>query len=277
MKSKRQSFIGTLLLMSLIAGLSGCYSSGNGGYYMDDGPHAAPAVNPGTVKNAVPKREPLSRGGNRPYSVFGKRYIPMKSAAGYRERGIASWYGKKFHGRRTSNGETYNMYAMSAAHKTLPLPSYVRVTNLKNGRSIIARVNDRGPFLHNRVIDLSYTAATQLGIVATGTGLVEVKAVDVNNYQPDPTPVTQIASIASANGNNRIYLQLGAFSDVDNANRLQARLKSAINNVFIVKGNANGRSVHRVRVGPLVDVSAVDRISTRIRSLGIYNSHVVIE
>lgn len=267
----------TLLPILLITSLSACFSSGGGGYYMDDGPHSSVPVNPHTVKNAVPRREPLSRGGNKPYSVFGKRYTPMKSAAGYRERGIASWYGKKFHGRRTSNGETYNMYTMSAAHKTLPLPSYVRVTNLKNGRSVIARVNDRGPFLHNRIIDLSYTAATQLGIVATGTGLVEVKAVDVDNYQPDPAPVAQLASTAKTSGNNRIYLQLGAFSDVNNAYRLQARLESAVNNVIIVKGDANGRSIHRVRVGPLNDVSAVDRIASRIRSLGIYNSHVVIE
>jgi rare lipoprotein A len=277
MKSNSHRLIRTLLPILLTASLSACISSGSGGYYMDDGPHSSVPVNPHTVKDAVPKREPLSRGGNKPYSVFGKRYTPMKSAAGYRERGIASWYGKKFHGRRTSNGESYNMYAMSAAHKTLPLPSYVRVTNLKNGRSVIARVNDRGPFLHNRIIDLSYTAATRLGIVATGTGLVEVKAVNVDNYQPDPTPVTQLASAAKTSGNNRIYLQLGAFSDVNNAYRLQARLESAISNVIIVKGSANGRSVHRVRVGPLNDVSAVDRIASRIRSLGIYNSHVVIE
>ena len=277
MKSNSLRFIRTLLPILLITSLSACFSSGSGGYYMDDGPHSSVPVNPHTVKNAVPRREPLSRGGNKPYSVFGKRYTPMKSAAGYHERGIASWYGKKFHGRRTSNGETYNMYTMSAAHKTLPLRSYVRVTNLKNGRSVIARVNDRGPFLHNRIIDLSYTAATQLGIVATGTGLVEVKAVDVDHYQSNPTPVIQAASVAKTSGNNKIYLQLGAFSDVNNAYRLQARLESAISNIIIVKGETNGRSIHRVRVGPLNDVSAVDRIASRVRSLGIYNSHVVIE
>ena len=277
MKSNVQCLIRSLLAVLLISSLSACFSSGSGGYYMDDGPHSSVPVNPHTVKNAVPKYEPLSRGGNKPYSVFGVRYTPMKSATGYRERGIASWYGKKFHGRRTSNGETYNMYAMSAAHKTLPLPSYVHITNLKNGRSVIARVNDRGPFLHNRIIDLSYTAASKLGIVATGTGLVEVKAIDVNNYQPNPTPVKHVASIDKKKKKNRIYLQLGAFSDVTNAYRLQARLKSSVSNVFIVKGDANGRSIHRVRVGPFIDVSAVDRIASRIRSLGIYNSHVVIE
>lgn len=254
--------------------LSSCIGSGSGGYYMDDGPHASPPVDPHTVGNAVPKPEPLSRGGNKPYTVFGKKYVPMKSAAGYHERGIASWYGKKFHGKRTSSGESYNMYAMSAAHKTLPLPSYVRVTNLRNGRSVIVRVNDRGPFLHNRIIDLSYTAASKLGIVATGTGLVEVSAVNPGGQEP----VTSYASSQQqAEENSKMYLQLGAFSDSGNAYRLLSRLKTTISNAFIASGSANGRPVYRVRVGPLADVSAVDHIGARIRSLGIHDSHVVIE
>lgn len=255
--------------------LSSCIS--DGGYYMDDGPHASPPVNPHDVADAVPRNEPLSRGGNRPYTVFGKNYVPMNTAAGYRKRGIASWYGKKFHGKRTSNGETYNMYTMSAAHKTLPLPSYVRVTNLKNGRSVVVRVNDRGPFLHNRIIDLSYTAASKLGIVATGTGLVEVSAVNANNYQQQTTSYAANRHSRAYSSNNKIYLQLGAFSDSSNAYRMLSRIRQVTGNAFVSKSYSNGRTIHRVRVGPLPDVSAVDTIASRVRSLGIYDSHVVIE
>lgn len=134
--------------------------------------------------DAVPRAEPLSKYGNpHSYEVFGKRYYTLKSSQDFVQRGIASWYGKKFHGRRTSSGEEYNMYAMTAAHKELPLPSYVQVTNLKNGKQIVVRVNDRGPFHDNRVIDLSYAAATKLGIVKQGTGLVEVRVLDPLNYK----------------------------------------------------------------------------------------------
>ena len=130
------------------------------------------------IQNAVPKEEPKSRYGNpKSYVVFDKRYYVMESNKGFVEKGIASWYGTKFHGRRTSSGETYDMYAMTAAHKNLPLPTYVEVTNLKNGKKIIVKVNDRGPFHENRIIDLSYTAATKLDIVKNGTGLVEIRAV----------------------------------------------------------------------------------------------------
>src|SRR3990170_3920862 len=168
-----------LVLPIVVLVLAGCQTARRGGYYQDDGPGAQPPpVEAARIADAVPKPEPRSRGGNRPYTVMGRQYVPLADARGYRERGVASWYGRKFHGRQTSNGETYDMHAMTAAHKTLPLPSYVRVRNLENGRSAIVRVNDRGPFLNNRIIDLSYAAASKLGIAGTGTGLVEVEAVE---------------------------------------------------------------------------------------------------
>lgn len=163
-----------VLLCALL--VAGCTSRG----IFETGDHAPPGmVDISGVQDAVPRPEPLSRYGNpASYVVYGKRYYTMPSSKGYRQRGIASWYGTKFHGKRTSSGETYDMYKMTAAHKTLPLPSYVEVENLRNGRTIVVKVNDRGPFLHDRIIDLSFVAAAKLGIQEDGTGLVEVRAID---------------------------------------------------------------------------------------------------
>ena len=183
-----------LLLPILVLVLAGCQTARRGGFYQDDGPGAGPPpVEVARIADAVPKPEPRSRGGNPPYTVMGRQYVPLADARGYRERGVASWYGRKFHGRQTSNGETYDMHAMTAAHKTLPLPSYVRVRNLENGRSAIVRVNDRGPFLNNRIIDLSYAAASKLGIAGTGTGLVEVEAVEPGAAPAPAEPVPATA------------------------------------------------------------------------------------
>ncbi len=148
----------------------------SGGYYGGDRPPAK-SVDFDKIPNATPRREPRSRYGNNPYKVFGKRYIPMKSARGFKQKGVASWYGAKFHGRRTSSGEIYDMFKMTAAHPTLPLPTYVRVTNLDTKKQIVVKVNDRGPFLHGRIIDLSYAAAYKLGIARKGTGRVHIKAI----------------------------------------------------------------------------------------------------
>src|SRR3972149_4726443 len=166
-----------LLLIPLLMLLSACGAlTRSGGYYEADAPPATPPADVANIPDAVPKADPRSTSGNKPYSVYGTTYTPLSETSGYRERGIALWYGKKFHGRRTSSGEAYDMYAMTAAHKTLPLPSYVHVRNLQNNRAVVVRVNDRGPFLHNRLIDLSYAAAARLGILGTGTGVVEVEA-----------------------------------------------------------------------------------------------------
>jgi rare lipoprotein A len=167
-----------------------------GGYYLDDGPDANPPQNLDTIPDAVPKNEPLLPRSNKPYKALGKTYTPLTTAQNYKERGNASWYGKRFHGKKTSSGEIYDMYGMSAAHTILPLPSYVKVTNIANGRSVIVRVNDRGPFKSTRIIDLSYAAAHKLRLLAKGSGLVEVEAIDqsqTSSYTP--------AKVASATGN----------------------------------------------------------------------------
>ena len=166
-----------ILFLLVFLALGGCSSTRPGGYYKDDGPHERPPANLERVADAVPRREPLHKFANRPYEALGKRYVPLTSVQPFRQSGLASWYGKRYHGQKTSSGETYDMYAMTAAHPTLPIPSYVRVTNLANGRSVVVRVNDRGPFKSERVIDLSYVAAYKLGFIQAGQARVEVEAI----------------------------------------------------------------------------------------------------
>jgi rare lipoprotein A len=164
-----------------------------GGYYLDDGPGDAPPADLDSIPEPVPQLEPLHRGAMRPYVVLGQTYTPMTELTPYRSRGLASWYGRRYHGKQTSIGDIYDMYAMTAAHPVLPLPSYVRVTNVMNGKSIIVRVNDRGPFIDNRLIDLSYTAAHRLDVLATGSALVEVETII-----PDGTQSSTIAAAPRA-------------------------------------------------------------------------------
>ena len=158
--------------------LAACSSSSKkGGYYKDDGPASNPPGNLASVPDARPRVEPLHKFANRPYEVFGKKYVPMASLQPFKQRGVASWYGKRFHGQKTASGEIYDMYAMTAAHPTLPIPSYARVTHVKSGRQVVVRINDRGPFHAGRVIDLSYAAAYRLGIIDSGSGEVEVQSI----------------------------------------------------------------------------------------------------
>ena len=165
------------MLIAVVA-LAGCGSSPQkGGYYKDDGPHERPPANLDRISDAVPRTEPLSRGANQPYERFGKRYVPLTSVQSFKQRGMASWYGRRYHGNKTSNGETYDMYAMTAAHPTLPIPSYARVTNVANGKSVVVRINDRGPFKSERIIDLSYVAAHKLGFIQAGQARVDVEAI----------------------------------------------------------------------------------------------------
>ncbi|MCW8964388.1 MAG: septal ring lytic transglycosylase RlpA family protein [Gammaproteobacteria bacterium] len=206
----------------------------------------------------------------------------MDSSKGYVDRGIASWYGKKFHGRRTSNGEIYDMYAMTAAHKTLPIPTYVEVRNIKTGKKIIVRVNDRGPFHEGRIIDLSYAAAQKLGTSGKGTGLVEVRAIDPLAWKkPGQTqqPTRTADTSGDANPDAKIYLQLGAFSSRDNAQRLLVKTTGhAISGAFIKNGvNQNGEPVYRVRVGPLATIDLADNMITRLLDASFSEFHVVIE
>jgi rare lipoprotein A len=229
----------------------------------------------------VPHQEPRSRYGNGPYyKVLGQRYEVMQSETGYSERGVASWYGKKFHGKPTSSRETYDMYAMTAAHKTLPLPSYVRVTNLRNNNSVIVRVNDRGPFVSNRIIDLSYAAAERLDMIREGTTLVEVTAIGYDELESDE-PARQVrlqnpAEILPPDAS--IYVQVGAYGDAENARRQHSMLRDGgITPAFVHQDAAGPRALYRVRIGPIANVSEYDSIVERLQRLGISETHLVTE
>jgi rare lipoprotein A len=291
------------LMLAALLTLGGCVTRG-GGYFEDDGPGRTP-VDIANTPDAVPKTEPRAASGNKSYQVYGKTYVPMSDASGYRERGVASWYGKKFHGRRTSSGESYDMYAMSAAHKTLPLPSYVRVRNLQNGRATIVRVNDRGPFLHNRLIDLSYAAASKLGIVGSGTGLVEIETVT----SPDDAPVQVARPATETRGIGvmptveaaavppltapaaapaaatppavapKLFVQAAAFREWDNAEGLRTRLERAGFKPILVQSamnEAQGR-VYRVRIGPIASVEEGDRLTEALTREGVRDPLIVVD
>lgn len=231
----------------------------------------APATSPDSTADAIPRREPRSAHGNPPfYSVLGKRYVVLGTADGYLERGVASWYGPTFHGESTSNGEKYNMYGMSAAHKTLPLPTYARVTNLKNGRTIVVRINDRGPFVANRLIDLSYSAASKLDMLKEGTTLVEVKALTVQ----EPDELTR----SSETPPPALYVQAGAFSDQGNAQRLSDRLhKAGIPSAFILAPPDGKPPLYRVRLGPITSVPEFDQLAARLKTLGIPDARLATD
>ena len=236
-----------------------------------------------SIPDAVPMTEPLSETGNpESYVVFGQRYFVDFNATDFRQQGIASWYGTKFHGRKTSSGEVYDMYAMTAAHKTLPLPSYVRVKNLHNNKEVIVKVNDRGPFVDDRIIDLSYAAAQKLGIISNGTAKVEIETVF-------PASATTQTNGAQQNGNSAIspnayyYVQLGAFSHRAHAERLLLQLKSqAITPASIISTineNSNGTdsSLFRVRVGPFTDKLQLQAMESQLSELGYNASYIISE
>ena len=262
-------------------------SCGGGNSIVSDGPPSR-HVDVSQIPNAVPKPTRRSKYGNpSSYVVFGKRYHVMSSSQGYKERGIASWYGSKFHGKRTSSGEPYDMHGMTAAHKTLPLPTYVKVTNLKNGRVVVLKVNDRGPFHENRIIDLSHTAATKLGIKGTGTGLVEVEAINPNRwdaatlstsqptYTPPPLETTRPDTAHSAN----LYLQLGAFVSSHNAYNLKNRVNSSIqpNLASVSTTQKDQQQYYRVRIGPINTVEYADELSQTLNKKGFGQARIVID
>lgn len=269
---QRQRFAGVLLLVLL----SACASAP-----VDGPPRSAPDALP---PDAVPRQEPRSRYGNGPvYEVFGQRYVVMDSSYGYQERGVASWYGQKFHGRPTSSQEPYDMHAMTAAHKTLPLPTYVRVRNLRNGKSVVVRVNDRGPFVDNRIIDLSYAAAQRLDMVQDGTSLVEVTAIGYDEAEPaqlraDRPGATNPDAQRETAEDRRIFVQVGAFGDVVNARRRFAKLRdSGIGPAFVHEDTARYPALYRVRIGPIAGVTEYDSIVARLQRLGISETHLVTE
>ena len=266
-----------------------------GGYYKDDGPGAEIPADLDSIPDAVPRADPLSHAANRPYTVLGKSYVPQTRIKPFRQEGVASWYGKKFHGQKTSNGEIYDMFGMTAAHTTLPLPSYARVTNPANGRSVVVRVNDRGPFHAGRVIDLSYTAAHKLGYIDNGSSKVIVETIIPGSDQPAPAPVASAPkpeSVATTPPNSAeldalalrllmeeeaaaapltpiaehgVFLQLGAFANLDNAenlkNHLARDLEDIADPIFIY---SDGK-LNRLQMGPYPDRDAAQQIAQKIR------------
>ncbi|WP_111641011.1 septal ring lytic transglycosylase RlpA family protein [Marinimicrobium alkaliphilum] len=226
------------------------------------------------VPDAVPRHEVRTLAGNRnPYTVLGRTYRLIDDETDYQERGIASWYGKKFHGRHTSNGEIYDMYAMTAAHKKLPIPSYVRVTNVDNGRSVVVRVNDRGPFHDNRIIDLSYAAAQRLGFADQGTAMVDVEIIVPDGTAP--APLRQAGGDTALPSN--AFLQVGAFREQSSAQRLAESLAPDVEHGVIVSHATTPAQVYRVRVGPLVDTGDLHRAREQLQALGYDQTPLVYE
>ncbi len=275
-----------------------------GGYYLDDGPGANAPANLDAIPDAVPRNEPFHRGANKPYTVFGKTYVPIVSNERFKQKGVASWYGRKFHGQKTSNGETYDMYAMSAAHPTLPLPCYVRVTNVANGKSVVVRVNDRGPFLSERIIDLSFAAANRLDIARRGSGQVTVERVFPGDKLPEPEPppskavsvpvlpsvpppdeepiavatlTAPLAAVPNAALNSItaspitgdsgvLFLQLGAFSSRDNAEIFRTRMQSELDwNREPISLSQSG-NLYRVRLGPYKSREEAQAIAEQVKA-----------
>ena len=230
------------------------------------------------IPDAVPKVEPRSKLGNmRTYEVFGKRYYVLYSSDEFTQKGIASWYGPKFHGKKTSNWETYDMYAMTAAHKTLPLPSYLEVKNLENGRKIIVRVNDRGPFHDNRVVDLSYTAAIKMGMIAKGTALVEIRAINPRTHRGGGSPVK---TRPGKPGKSRVldfYIQVGVFSEFNNAERLKDKLQELNTPITVEATMLNDGVAFRVKIGPLNNIEVADEIVSRLGLYDIHDHRIILE
>ncbi len=301
--------IGFLLATGAALQLAGCSSApprtekpapvaskpakGGGGYYLDDGPGDNPPANLEAIPDAEPKAEPLHKFANRPYTVLGQTYTPATQLEPYRTRGIASWYGRRYHGQKTAIGEPYDMYAMTAAHPTLPLPSYARITNTSNGKSVVVRVNDRGPFHSNRLIDLSYTAAWKLGVLGGGTNQVEVESItDPGNYPlaakpaapapetrplpappiasatplapPAETPSTAPAVPPATGAEGSVFLQLGAFSSRENAENFSSKMKLGLGQLVEKLHIQDAGGLFRVRLGPYASRAEAGQIATRI-------------
>jgi len=240
-----------------------------GGYYLDDGPGANPPPDLDSIPEPIPKIEPISKYTNRPYTVLGRTYTPHIQPTPYKERGVATWYGQRYHGQKTSSGEVYDMYALSAAHTLLPLPSYARVTNVANGKSVVVRVNDRGPFHEDRLIDLSYAAAHRIGIIGQGSAVVEVEAIIpgggeapvVASAPAAPAPVA--APVSSEAGG--IFVQLGAFSVEENADAFLRKMRMDLGWLAGSMQLYRGDGLYKVHAGPYPNRGEAERAAERIR------------
>jgi len=237
------------------------------GRYVRDGAPSVP-IEARSIEDAVPRAEPLSKQGNAPsYVVQGRRYYTLKSSRGFVQQGIASWYGTRFHGHKTANGETYDMYKMTAAHKTLPLPSFMIVRNLDNGREITVRVNDRGPFVDGRIIDLSYAAATKLGIQGSGTAQVEIRDARISDDELEITGINKPV----------FYLQLGSFRDRDNASQLKKRVADYVSDdIRISQVKIADDTLHRVRVGPFSERRDANQVSEELIRRGVISQALLL-
>jgi rare lipoprotein A len=281
----------SLCLLGLALGLSGCASvtppgtavvaggtgtkpeirdpkltPKGGGYYLDDGPGDNPPPNLDAIPDAEPKPEPLHKFANRPYTAMGQTYVPDTTLRPYREKGVASWYGRRYHGQKTSSGEPYDMYGMTAAHPTLPIPSYARVTNLGNGKSVVVRINDRGPFRNDRLIDLSYTAAYKLGLVQNGSAVVEVESIVPAGEATAGGPAAGLYAVAPEGADKTgIYLQLGAFGVPDNAELLRNRVRREFARVADAIHILAAGGLYRVRAGPFSTQSEAMQLAAEIR------------
>lgn len=264
-------------------------STGKGGYYLDDGPSEDSAINLDSIPDAQPKPEELSTRANRPYIALEQQYTPMTAYTPYKEQGKASWYGKRYHGKRTSTGEIYDMYGMTAAHTTLPIPSYAKVTNPANGRSVIVRINDRGPFKNGRLIDLSYAAAYKLRIVDQGSAAVEVEAIDnsfealqknavvtdpdaIKEFEPREPKVTSTKTAQTKNGKagkkpagTGYFVQLGAFKSEENSLVLMKKVESLQRPESVEVSKAYNEGLHRVKVGPYASKAEAETAAKQIR------------
>lgn len=268
---------GKLLWLIAVLALAACTGAATradssqrpGGYYLDDGPGEQPPQNLDQVADAQPRVESIKASTARPYTVFGQTYVPMAQLAAYKARGRASWYGKRYHGQPTSSGEIYDMYAMTAAHPTLPIPSYARVTNLRNDKSVVVRINDRGPFHSNRLIDLSYAAAYKLGIITSGSDLVEIESIIPADERQSSAPIQSAANADAVpepipEEPAGAYVQLGAFSTRENARGFLLRVRAQL--AWLAENMAlYGREgLYRVHAGPFGDRDEATRIAERI-------------
>lgn len=275
-----------------------------GGYYLDDGPGDNPPANIEAIPDAIPKVEPLITRANKPYIALGQSYTPMTEYRPYKQKGIASWYGRRYHGQKTSAGEIYDMYGMTGAHTVLPIPSYVRVTNPDNQKSVVVRINDRGPFHSDRLIDLSYAASYKLGLAGKGSGLVEVEAIDARTYSPAKTAVAKpataqasaveikplqaaekvepvsVASVATSNQpvvDNGVFVQVGAFKSEQNANGLSKKILSQklVENAPVNSWYNDG--IYRVRIGPYTSRSEAEMAAAKLKQSLRVNTYVIAQ
>ena len=270
-----RSCLATLMLLSVVAASCSVKDGPPGG----DGPPDGYGKKWHEIPNAVPRAEARSKYGNpASYEVFGKRYYVLDSSEGFKQKGDASWYGTKFHGQRASSGETYNMYAMTAAHKTLPLPTYVEVKNLNNGRTAIVKVNDRGPFHDGRIIDLSYAAATKLGVVATGTAPVEIRVIGPKGPDKATEPEKPVAVVEDQyfDENGKLYVQIAAFATEENALKLIAELReNKFNSARIHVDNVNGKLIYRVRIGPVPTDLVAEKVLAQLKQINLNHAKII--